>query len=41
MFPAEHHTVNTVEVIRHDDPTIITERVAVSAFIAGYCTDLG
>ena len=28
--------VHTVEVIRYDDPVIITERVAVSAFIAGY-----
>ena len=29
-------TVQTVEVVRYDDPVIITERVAVSAFIAGY-----
>ena len=29
-------TVHTVEVVRYDDPTIITERVAVAAFIAGY-----
>jgi hypothetical protein len=29
-------TVHTVEVVRYDDPVIITERVAVSAFIAGY-----
>ena len=28
--------VHTVEVVRYDDPVIITERVAVSAFIAGY-----
>ena len=33
-----HHntTVHTVEVVRYDDPVIITERVAVAAFIAGY-----
>jgi hypothetical protein len=30
------NTVRTVEVVRHDDPVIITERVAVAAFIAGY-----
>jgi len=29
-------TVHTVEIVRYDDPTIITERVAVAAFIAGY-----
>ena len=29
-------TVHTIEVVRYDDPTIITERVAVAAFIAGY-----
>jgi hypothetical protein len=29
-------TVHTAEVVRSDDPVIITERVAVSAFIAGY-----
>ena len=29
-------TVLTAEVVRYDDPAIITERVAVSAFIAGY-----
>ncbi len=29
-------TIHTVEVVRYDDPVIITERVAVSAFIAGY-----
>ena len=29
-------TVHTVEVVRYDDPVIITERVAVAAFIAGY-----
>jgi hypothetical protein len=29
-------TVHTAEVVRYDDPVIITERVAVSAFIAGY-----
>ena len=28
--------VHTVEVVRCDDPVIVTERVAVSAFIAGY-----
>ena len=28
--------INTVEVVSYDDPTIITERVAVAAFIAGY-----
>jgi hypothetical protein len=31
--------VHTAEVVRYDDPVIITERVAVAAFIAGY-TDL-
>ncbi len=29
-------TVHTVEVVRYDDPVIISERVAVAAFIAGY-----
>ena len=29
-------TVDTVEVVRYDEPVIITERVAVAAFIAGY-----
>ncbi len=29
-------TVHTAEVVRHDDPVIITERVAVAAFVAGY-----
>ena len=29
-------TVHTVEVVRYDDPVIITERVAVAAFLAGY-----
>ena len=29
-------TVHTVEVVRYDDPVIITECVAVAAFIAGY-----
>ena len=41
-------TVQTIEVVRYDDPVIVTERVAVSAFIAGnadptrksYATDL-
>ncbi len=32
----EPATVHTAEVVRSDDPVIITERVAVSAFIAGY-----
>jgi Phage integrase, N-terminal SAM-like domain len=32
----ETTTAHTVEVVRYDDPVIITERVAVSAFIAGY-----
>ena len=29
-------TVHSAEVVRYDDPVIITERVAVAAFIAGY-----
>ena len=29
-------TVHTAEAVRYDDPVIITERVAVAAFIAGY-----
>jgi integrase/recombinase XerD len=29
-------TVHTAEVVRYDDPVVITERVAVAAFIAGY-----
>ena len=33
---AETPTVHTVEVVRYDGPVIVTERVAVSAFIAGY-----
>ena len=32
---ADTTTVHTVEVVRYDDPVIITERVAVSALIAG------
>ena len=35
MADTETTTVHTVEVVRYDDPVIITERVAVSAFIAG------
>ena len=31
-------TVHTVEAVRYDDSVIITERVAVAAFIAG-CSD--
>ena len=33
---ADTTTVHTAEVVRYDDPVIITERVAVAAFIAGY-----
>ena len=29
-------TVHTAEVARHDDPVIMTGRVAVSAFISGH-----
>jgi hypothetical protein len=29
-------TVHTAEVVRDDDPVIITERVAVAAFVAAY-----
>jgi hypothetical protein len=29
-------TVRTVEVVRYDNPVMITERVAVAAFLAGY-----
>ena len=29
-------TIPTAEVVRYNDPVILTERVAVSAFIAGY-----
>ena len=36
MADTETTTVHTVEVVRYDDPVIITQRVAVSAFIAGY-----
>jgi integrase/recombinase XerD len=36
MADSEATTVQTAEVVRHDDPVIITERVAVAAFIAGY-----
>jgi hypothetical protein len=32
-------TVHTAEVVRYDDPVIITERVAVAAFIAGQRPD--
>jgi hypothetical protein len=33
---ADTTTVHIAEVVRYDDPVIITERVAVAAFIAGY-----
>ena len=36
MADTEAITVHTAEVVRYDDPVIITERVAVAAFIAGY-----
>jgi hypothetical protein len=36
MADSEATTVHTAEVVRYDDPVIITERVAVAAFIAGY-----
>ena len=36
MADTETTTVHAVEVVRYDDPVIIIERVAVSAFIAGY-----
>jgi integrase/recombinase XerD len=36
MADTETTAVHTAEVVRYDDPVIITERVAVSAFIAGY-----
>ena len=36
MADTETTTVHTAEVVRYDDPVIITERVAVAAFIAGY-----
>ena len=35
MSDTHNTTVHTAEVVRYDDPVIITERVAVSAFIAG------
>lgn len=49
MADTQTTNVHTVEVVRYDDPVIITERVAVAAFIAGYtdptrrsyATDLG
>jgi site-specific recombinase XerC len=36
MADTETTTVHTAEVVRYYDPVIITERVAVAAFIAGY-----
>ena len=36
MADTDTTTVHTAEVVRYDDPVIITERVAVAAFIAGY-----
>ena len=36
MADTETTTVHTADVVRYDDPVIITERVAVAAFIAGY-----
>ncbi len=36
MADAHNTTVRTAEVVRYDDPVIITEGVAVAAFIAGY-----
>jgi site-specific recombinase XerD len=36
MADTTNTTVHTAEVVRYDDPVIITERVAVAAFIAGY-----
>ena len=36
MADTETTAVHTAEVVRYDDPVIITERVAVAAFIAGY-----
>ncbi len=35
MADTHNTTVHTAEVVRYDDPVIIPERVAVSAFIAG------
>ena len=36
MADTDTTTVHTAEVVRYDDPVIITERVAVAAFIASY-----
>ena len=36
MADNEATTVHTAEVVRYDDPVIITERVAVAALISGY-----
>ena len=36
MADTTNTTVHTAEVVRYDDPVIVTERVAVAAFIAGY-----
>jgi len=35
MANTTNTTVHAAEVVRYDDPVIITERVAVAAFIAG------
>jgi hypothetical protein len=36
MADTEATAVHSAEVVRYDDPVIITERVAVSAFVACY-----
>ena len=38
MADTERTTVHTAEVVRYDDPVIMTERVGVALFHAG-CTD--
>ena len=48
MADTNHTTSLTAEIVRYDDPLLVSERVAVAAFLAGYsggtrtsyCTDL-
>ena len=36
MAYTQNTTVHLAEIVRYDDPLLVTERVAVAAFLAGY-----
>jgi hypothetical protein len=36
MADNKHHNAPSAEIVRYDDPLLVSERVAVAAFLAGY-----